>query len=131
MATTFTVTAAAATQILRAAEEQRESTQLPKLRVAAKLDEEGSEGAGSMLYGMGFDEERDNDLVLDCAGVTVLLAPPSQELLDGATLDFVELKAGEFQFIFLNPNEAALAASTSTNGKSAGCGGGGCGGGCH
>ena len=100
MATKFTVTAAAAEQILRAAEEQRENTHLPKLRVAAKLDEEGNGVDGSMLYGMGFDEERDNDLVHDCAGVTVLLAPPSQELLDGATLDFVELKAGEFQFIF-------------------------------
>ncbi len=126
MATTFTVTAAAAEQILRAAEEQPESAHLPKLRVAAKLDDEGNGAVGGMLYGMGFDEERDNDLVLDCTGVTVLLAPPSQELLDGATLDFIELKAGEYQFIFLNPNETA-AASTSVNAKS----GGGCNGGCH
>ena len=126
MATKFTVTAAAAEQILRAAEEQRENTHLPKLRVAAKLDEEGNGVDGSMLYGMGFDEERDNDLVLDCAGVTVLLAPPNQELLDGAILDFVELKAGEFQFIFLNPNDTASASSAGTKAQ-----GGGCNGGCH
>jgi len=129
MATTFTITAAAAEQILRAAAEQHESAHLPKLRVAAKLDEEGTEANGGMLYGMGFDEERDNDLVLDCAGVTVLLAPPSQELLDGATLDFVELKAGEYQFIFLNPNESTLAAPTGKGANSGGCGG--CGGSCH
>lgn len=131
MATTFTITAAAAEQILQAAAEQRDSDHLPKLRVAAKLDEEANEDAGGMLYGMGFDEERDNDLVLDCAGVTVLLAPPSQELLDGATLDFVEHKAGEYQFIFLNPNETAVAASTNPNANSDGGGCGGCNGGCH
>jgi len=122
MVTTFSVTVAAAEQILRAAEQQPESEQLPKLRVAAKLEEEASSAVGGILYGMGFDEERDNDLVLDCAGVTVLLAPPSQELLDGATLDFVELKPGEYQFIFVNPNEIAPTGSKS--------GGGGCGS-CH
>lgn len=131
MVTTFTVTAAAAEQILRAAAEQRESAHLPKLRVAAKLDEEENGVSGGMLYGMGFDEERDNDLVLDCAGVTVLLAPHSQELLDGATLDFVELKAGEYQFMFLNPNETADVNSTSANAQSGGGGSGGCNGGCH
>lgn len=128
MATTFTITAAAAEQILQAAAEQPDSDHLPKLRVAAKLDEEGRDDAGSMLYGMGFDEERDNDLVLECAGVTVLLAPPSQELLDGATLDFVEHKAGEYQFVFLNPNETATA---NPNANSGGGSCGGCNGGCH
>ncbi|MBI3523225.1 MAG: iron-sulfur cluster assembly accessory protein [Betaproteobacteria bacterium] len=128
MSTTFTLTAAAAAQILRASEEQPEDTQLPKLRVAAKLDEEGNRAAGGILYGMGFDEERDNDLVLDCAGVTVLLAPPSQQLLNGATLDFVELKAGEYQFIFINPNEPTATNSANpakADDKSGSCGSGG------
>ena len=116
MATTFTVTAAAAVQILRAAEQQ--GSRLSKLRVAAKFE---TEGGGAMLYGMGFDEERDDDLALDCAGVTVLLAPPSQGMLNGATLDFVELKAGEYQFIFINPNEKGATGCGCEAAGSGGC----------
>ncbi len=79
---------------------------------------------GSIVYGMGFDDERDNDEVLECEGITVLIAPLSRDLLNGATLDFVELKPGEFQFIFINPNEAAPPpAETRARG---GCGSGGC-----
>ena len=97
----FTVTPAAAEQILRAARQQHESHQEAKLRVAAKL---GSDG--ELLYGMGFDDEREEDMVFNCAGVAVLIAPPSLPLLTGATLDFIEINAGEFQFKFINPNEA-------------------------
>lgn len=109
----FTLTPTAAAQILRSAQQQDGSA---RLRVAAKRGDDGE-----IVYGMGFDEERDNDLVLEAQGVTVLIAPFSQALLEGATLDFVELTPGEFQFIFSNPNEAPPAS---------GCGGGGCGGGC-
>jgi len=31
-------------------------------------------------------------------------------LLDGLTLDYVEYEAGDFRFIFINPNDAAVAA---------------------
>ena len=34
------------------------------------------------------------------------MAPEFVPLLDAATLDFVELQAGEPQFIFLNPKDA-------------------------
>jgi iron-sulfur cluster assembly protein len=110
----FTVTPAAALQILRAAEQQNEGQHQPKLRVAAKF---GSQG--DILYGMGFDDEREEDVVLDCEGVAVLIAPPSLALLVGATLDFIEVNAGEYQFIFVNPNERSDCGSTS-------CGGGHC-----
>mgnify|MGYP003352441317 CR=1 FL=1 len=59
-------------------------------------------GCGSVNYGMGFDEERENDLVIQSDGLQVLISPRSQQLLENATLDFVELKTGEFQFIFIN-----------------------------
>lgn len=95
----FTVMPAAAAQILRAAEQQTDGT---ALRVAAKRDE-----SGEIVYGMGFDEERENDLVMHGEGLTILIGPHSQELLEGATLDFVELHPGEFQFVFINPNDAA------------------------
>ena len=57
----FKLTPAAAEQILRAAEVQADE---PRLRVAAKIDDDGER-----VYGMGFDDERDSDLVIDCEGV--------------------------------------------------------------
>jgi iron-sulfur cluster assembly protein len=93
----FRVTTAAAEQIRNAAEVQDEDS---ALRVAAKIDEDGQ-----IVYGMGFDEERENDLVVESEGITLLIAPRSQNLLDQTTLDFVELRPGEFQFVFLNPAE--------------------------
>ena len=112
----FRVTPAAAAQILSAAETQTEAT---ALRVAAKLDDDGE-----ISYGMGFDEERENDHVVECEGLQLLISPRSQELLDDATLDFVELRPGEFQFIFVNPKDGACGGGERTSG----CGS--CGGGC-
>jgi iron-sulfur cluster assembly protein len=110
----FQVTSTAAEQIRNAAEVQDEN---PALRVAAKIED------GELVYGMGFDEERENDTVVECEGVTILISPRSQELLNEATLDFVELRPGEFQFVFMNPKEG----NCSGSGPS-GCGP--CGGGC-
>ena len=95
----FKMTPAAAEQISIAAEMQDDH---PSLRVAAKIDDDGQ-----MSYGMGFDEERESDIVIDCEGVQILISPMSDALLDEATLDFVELRPGEFQFIFINPKDAA------------------------
>ena len=105
----FQLTPAAAEQILQAAEVQDDE---PSLRVAAKIDDDGE-----LVYGMGFDEERENDIVIDCEGIRILISPRSQTLLDGATLDFVELKPGEFQFVFMNPQAPGCAPA------SGGCGG--------
>lgn len=126
----FTLTPTAAEQILQAiAAQQDEAAAPPCLRVAAKLED------GEVVYGMGFDEEREHDAVIECSGVTLLIAPRSQELLQGATLDFVELQPGEFQFIFINPNDppAASGGCASRSGNSGGCGscGGGSAGGCN
>lgn len=125
----FNLTPAAAEQIRQAATSQNDNAELPaSLRIAAKVEE------GEIVYGMGFDDERDNDAVIESYGITLLIAPPSQALLTGATLDFVELRPGEFQFIFRNPNDPPPAtggcASRQTN--SGGCGscGGGSAGGC-
>ena len=97
----FNLTPAAAEQIRNDAAAQPSGEELPPhLRVAAKLED------GELVYGMGFDDERENDTIIESDGVTLVIAPRSQELLEGATLDFVELRPGEFQFIFINPNEA-------------------------
>ena len=92
----FALTPAAAEQILRAAGEQADSRGRPMLRVAAKLDEDD----GELVYGMGFDEEREDDLIIDSGGLGILISPLSQPLLADTTLDFTEVQPGEFQFIF-------------------------------
>ena len=96
----FKLTPAAAEQICNAAAAQQADDDLPPyLRVAAKIED------GELVYGMGFDDERENDNVITSEGVTLLIAPRSEELLEGTTLDFVELRPGEFQFIFVSPDE--------------------------
>ncbi len=115
----FRLTPAAATQILSTAEVQGDD---PVLRVAAKIDDDGE-----IVYGVGFDDERENDEVIDCEGVTILISPRSQQLLADTTLDFVELRPGEFQFVFQRP-ETAPSCAPATGGCGS-CGrGGSCGG---
>jgi iron-sulfur cluster assembly protein len=112
----FALTPAAAEQILNAAAGQPESRSRPMLRVAAKIDEDD----GELVYGMGFDDEREDDLVIDAGPVAVLISPHSQPLLENTTLDFTEVQPGEFQFIFRGGCTAPPAA------KSCGSCGGGC-----
>ncbi len=111
----FRLTKAAADQILSTAEVQGDE---PTLRIAAKIDDDGE-----LVYGMGFDEEREQDLALDCEGVKVLISPRSQQLLSGTTLDFVELRPGEFQFVFDHPNSAPGCAPAGGGCSSCGRGG--------
>lgn len=117
----LTLTPAAAEQILQAISAQQGTPDTLYLRVAAKLED------GEIVYGMGFDEEREHDAVIESCGVKLLIAPRSQELLAGTILDFVELQLGEFKFIFINPNEPPAAAGCASRSSGCGsCGGGGC-----
>lgn len=68
------------------------------LRIAAKRMEDGG-----IDYAMGFDEQHEADAVYNRHGVTLLISPTSQDMLDKATLDYVELDDGERQFVFHNP----------------------------
>lgn len=95
----FTLTPAAAVQIRRAAQGDKAGL---AFRVAAKRGADGG-----LVYGMGYDEPREHDAIAETEGVTVLVAPPSQALLVGARLDFVEVAAGEFQFVFRHPEVPA------------------------
>jgi iron-sulfur cluster assembly protein len=89
----FTLTSAAARQILQTAEDT--GAQTLALRIAARL---GADGA--IECGMGFDEPTDEDLKLDIEGVAIVIAEEHQALLEDTLLDYVELEAGEFHFIF-------------------------------
>lgn len=106
----FTLSPAAAEAIVRAADSDPVC-----LRIAAKIDDDGE-----LVYGMGFDDEREDDLVIESHGLILLIAPPSQPHLETALLDFVEVHAGEYQFVFSQ-------AGTPADGGGGNCGSGGCG----
>lgn len=88
------VTPAAAAAILDAA--NRSGADGMALRLAAKA---GVDGA--VQFALGFDEEREQDRVVESHGARILVAPPSQPLLSGITLDFGVLENGELGFVFL------------------------------
>ena len=117
----FTLSSAAARQIQQAA--IASGAQEMVLRIAARVDADGS-----MQYGMGFDDPSDEDMKLDLDGVAVVIADEHQELLNETLLDYVELKPGEFNFIFIDGRQSQDAPEQASSG---GCGSGGCsGGGC-
>ena len=94
----ITVSKTAAKQIRLSMEET--GTEGMSLRVAARrLDD------GRLDYAMGFDETDHNDSHNRTNGIDVVVAPTSTELLSNAVLDYVAMENGEFQFIFINPND--------------------------
>ncbi len=70
------------------------------LRLAAKMREDGS-----IDYLMGFDVATDADVRVQSGDVEIVIEPKYVRLLDGATMDYVEIGEGEFRFIFMNPND--------------------------
>ena len=95
----FKVTKTAAKQI-RDSATQGDAEELA-LRIAPHRSSDGS-----IEYSMGFDEVGLGDTLINSAGVDVVFREEDKLLLHGATLDFVEIEAGESRFIFLNPNDA-------------------------
>lgn len=94
------------------------------LRLAAKRNPDGS-----FDYGMGFDEVNDEDMAYAFGPIEVIFDAEYGPMLNGATLDYVEIEPGQFSFIVLNPNDPHYVAPGSDAG---GCGSGSCGsGGCH
>lgn len=115
----FTVSPAAATRILDSAEQSGANGMA--VRIAAKIDDEGQ-----VVFGLGFDEKREHDDAFECEGLTVVIAPPSQDILSGMMLDFVEIEPGDWQFAFFQTE--APGGCSSDGGGSGGSGGcGGCG----
>jgi iron-sulfur cluster assembly protein len=96
----ITITPAAAKQIRHSASEGK--MEGLSMRIAAKRNPDGS-----MHYGMGFDDnELDGDVHVEADGIDVVIGESSLTLLEGTTLDYVELEQDNWQFIFLNPNDS-------------------------
>ncbi|HMM55528.1 MAG TPA: iron-sulfur cluster assembly accessory protein [Candidatus Desulfobacillus sp.] len=106
----FALTPAAAARVIDSAR-QSDAAGMP-LRIAAKVEEDGR-----LAFGIGFDEPREQDLSYECEGVTLLIAPPSRELLEDMLLDFAEIAPGDWQFVFMR-----------TSPPGGGCAPSGCGG---
>jgi len=91
----------AATEKIRASAEQGNMQGLA-MRIAAKRNPDGT-----MHYGMGFDEnDLEGDIHVDADGIDVVIGESSFVLLEGTTLDYVELESDNWQFIFMNPNDS-------------------------
>lgn len=112
----FVVTEAASHEILAAA--RRSQAEGLALRVAARRRDDGS-----VEFGMGFDEPRDQDETLRCHGLEVLVGAPSRALLAGVQLDFVEVEPGRHDFVFAPAPPPPEAGGCASGGCSR-CGGG-------
>ena len=110
----ITLTEKAIEQIKSAAE-QSEAAGLA-LRLAAK-----KKADGSMEYGMGFDEAKDDDLLFRFQEVEVVFGGEYGPLLNGTTIDYVELEPGKWHFIFMNPNDANYQPPGSESSSTGGC----------
>jgi len=96
----ITITPAAAEQIKTSAE--KGDMQGLSMRIAAKRNPDGT-----IHYGMGFDDNTlDGDMHIKAGGIDVVIGESSHLMMEGATVDYVEIEAGTWQFIFLNPNDA-------------------------
>lgn len=95
----ITVTLAAADQIKLSAEQSKAEGM--SLRIAAERNKDKS-----IHYGMGFDDNKENDVKVAVTGdIEIILSASSAELLKDATIDFVEIEPEKHQFIFMNPND--------------------------
>lgn len=94
----FKVTPQAAQQVRVAAEQGGTAGMALRLAAQQRAD-------GSIDYRMGFDEATEDDIRFSSEGVQIVIAPEYVPLLDTATLDYVEMEAGEHRFIFLNPRD--------------------------
>ena len=94
----ITITPSAAEQIRKSAKVN--ATDGSYLRIAATKDPNGK-----LQYGLGFDHKTDNDTLFESTGIEYIVSDLSAALLEGATIDYVELVPGEKRFIVSNPND--------------------------
>ncbi len=102
----ITVTENALDFILHSAEAGGIDLEETGLRIAIK---EASDGGYD--YGIGFDEEREQDVSIPVKNLKILINEDLREYLEDATLDFVDLEEnGQMSLIVLNPNDPTFVA---------------------
>lgn len=116
----ISLTKEAAEQVRNSAQESGADNMA--LRIAARVNQ-----AGMLEFGMGFDDERSNDTIVDSWGVTLLVNAESAPMLDDVTIDFSEVNPGEHRFVFMKASASSCGSNTGGGCGSGGCGSGGCG----
>jgi iron-sulfur cluster assembly protein len=102
----ITITPAATKQIQASVE--KGDMQGLSMRIAAKRNPDGT-----LHYGMGFDDNKlEGDMHINADGIDIVIGENSHLLMEGTTLDFVEIEPGTWQFIFMNPNDANYTPAT-------------------
>lgn len=96
----ITISPAAAEQIKKSAKDSNSENMC--LRIAARVTPDEA-----LDYGMGFDEEKEDDIKSTSEDIVIIVAPNHADLVHGMHIDFVELETGEQNFIFQNPNDPA------------------------
>jgi len=111
----ITLTPKAAEQVRLAAEQNSMTDTALRIAVRQATD-------GSLEYGMGFDQEGDNDVEVVSEGVRMLIYAAQEAILLGLVVDYDEYMPGEYGFVFMNPNDPGAGGGDSGGS----CGGGGC-----
>jgi iron-sulfur cluster assembly protein len=80
------------------------------LRVTARKSEKSG-----MVYNMGFDKPKNDDISRLINGIEVLIDPESSENVEKMIIDFRNFE-GQEQFVFVNPNDSKDSCETSPSG---------------
>lgn len=91
---------------------QESENKILALRFAAQMNADET-----VRYGIGFDEVKEDDAIINGDGFKAVISPDCIELLNGAHIDFVEIEKGQHHFIFLNPNDPSYKPPTEEEPK--------------
>jgi len=94
-----TITAKAAEKIRESAKQTKAENMALRIAVTDNPD-------GSFHYAIGFDDtQNETDVSVETEGLKLVYAVDETDKLSKMVIDFVELRPGEENFIFLNPND--------------------------
>lgn len=91
---------------LKAAQQIRHSAEIGNIEVMPLRIAVQKLPDNALHYAMGFDQNSsETDTQVESEGIKIVVAMDSKALLEGMTIDYVELDNGEWEFVFLNPND--------------------------
>ena len=79
------------------------------LRLTARKDPQGG-----IIYNMGFDSPKDDDISDSINGIAVLFDTETSENVKGMVVDFGPFEGHE-QFVFVNPNDKSSSCSSKSD----------------
>ena len=102
------ITDAAAQQIRQSITTEEMKAMSLRLAVMRNAD-------GSFHYAMGLDDQNyEDDLKLQSNNINIVVNSAMLSMLRNMTIDYVELEEGQYNFIFLNPNDPSYIPPSDT-----------------